>query len=232
MSMFSVNARNARLHKFIPKHGKAEDAARSAELQFRNVTILPSAAAAVLLAEGEGVEVEKAFFDGDPPVQRFFGIDDVSVTAEFANRHVMRVDEFDEIRVALVDKIRLRFEGGPQKLVWADFSVHLEDPSAEEVDYFHDMINRDVSLGLEQSADLIDEMLAKAKGMAVKTEVNGELDLKAREQRDAEQLAQAAEGLGKTAEIPLKTKRPRKPAPAKRAAKKPAGRKGAKKRAA
>jgi hypothetical protein len=57
LSLFNVNASSARLHKFVPKHGKSEDAARSAELQFRNVPIKPAEAAAVMLGEDGGSEV-------------------------------------------------------------------------------------------------------------------------------------------------------------------------------
>ncbi len=218
MSLFNVNARNARLHKYIPKHGKAEDVAPAAELQFRNVTVLPSAVSAALLAEGGASEVEWSFFTGDPLVQRFFGIDEVSSTAEYKMRHMMRIDDFDDIRVVLLDKIRFRFEGGPQRIVWADFSVHIEDPTSDQGRYFHEMINRDVDLRLEQDADLVEQMLAKRKGMAVSTEVNGELDLDAKAERDAEQLQQAADALAKPARS--------------RAPKKTAGRKAGKRKAA
>lgn len=235
MSLFNVNAKNARLERFIPKHGKSEDAPRSAELQFRNVHVLPSAAAAVLLAEDGGKEIESSFLIGDPPTQRFFGIENVISGAEFKARHQLTIDGLDgPIRVSLIDKIRIRFEGGPQKLVWADFSAHIEDPSADEVDFFHDRINRDVNIRLEQDADLVEQMRAEAKGMAVKTE-NGELDFDGKAERHAEQLNQAAAALEsqaeETAELPLKTKRKR-PASGKRtpASKRATGKKASKKK--
>lgn len=194
--LFNVNSDNVRLHSLIPKHGRAEDAARSAELQFRNAHILPIHAAAVLLGEEGGVEVERAFFVSDPPVQRFWGIEQLAVTAEFKGRHVLRIDQLGEVRVTLVDKIKLRFEGGPQRLIWADFSVHVEDPDAEEMAYFHEMLNRDVKVILTQSADLVDEMRAKAQGMAVSdvTPPSGDLPFG---EGGAEQLQQAADELSK-----------------------------------
>lgn len=190
--LFNINADNVRLHDFIPKHGKAEDSVRTAELQFRNARVLPSAANAVLLGEGGGNEVVAAFFVGDPLVQRFFGIEELSCTASFKARHTLQVDDIGAIRVTLVDKIKLRFEGGPQQLVWADFSVHIEDPDADEVLFFHEMLNRDVSVRLDQSADLVDEMRAKAQGMAVSTTIppSGDLDL-----NDGEQIAKVADTL-------------------------------------
>lgn len=233
MSLFECNANNARLHNFIPKHGKADDAPRSAELQFRNVHILPSAASAVLLAENGGPEVEAALFVGDPPTQRFFGIDEIASGAKFKNRHTLTLDGLDSVlRCTLIDKIKVRAEGGPQRLLWADFSAHIEDPSAAEVDFFHEQMNRDVDIVLSQDADLVEQMRAEAQGMAVKTVQNGELDLDG-EQRDADQLDQAAKHLeSNTAEVPL---RGAKRKPVKKAAKKPAkkaGKRGAKKKAA
>lgn len=221
--LFNVNADNVRLHAFIPKHGKAEDAVRSAELQFRNARIMPMAAAALLLGEEGGVEVERAFFVGDPPTQRFWGIDNIHCTAEFKARHTMQIDDLDEMRVTLVDKIKLRLEGGPQRLIWADFSVHLEDPSAEEVMYFHEMLNRDVSVRLDQTADLVDEMRAKMRGMSVSTTVpNGELDLDQQAAADAERAAQVGDTLDQqnsaAAKKPAKRAPKRKPARAKKAA--------------
>ena len=197
MSLFNVTAINARLHKYLPKHSKAEDAAPTSELQFRDVVILPSAAAAVLLAEEGGKEVELAFFVGDPLQQRFFGIDAVSCGATYEGQHGMRFGDLDEINVTKLDKIRLRFEGGPQRLIWADFSIHIDDPTPEEGRYFHEYINRDVRLVIEQDADLVDQMRAEKKGMAVTTEINGDLDFNANAERDAAQLQQAADGLTK-----------------------------------
>lgn len=211
--MFVLNCKNARLHNFIPKHGKAEDAPRGCELQIRNAAILPSAVAAVLLAESGGTEVEAALLSGPDHIQRFWGIDSIVSSAEFANRHQAKIDHLDKIRVVKVDKIRIRVEGGPQRLFWVEFSIHIEDPTGDQVDHFHEQINRDISIALTQDADLVDEMVAKAKGMAVSTIHNGELDLDAKAERDADQLQQAADGLSGSAEIPLKTKRgQRKPA--------------------
>lgn len=232
MSLFECNAQNARLHNFIPKHGKADDAPRSAELQFRNVHILPSSAAAVLLAENGGTEVEAALFVGDPPTQRFFGIDEIASGAKFKNRHQLEIDGLEStLRCTLIDKIKVRAEGGPQRLLWADFSVHIEDPSAEEIDFFHEHMNRDVDLTLLQDADLVEQMRAEAQGMAVKTVANGELDLDG-EQRDADAIDAVAKHLeSNTAEVPL---RGAKRKPAKKVAKKPAkkaGKRGAKKAA-
>lgn len=195
MSLFNVPAVSARLHKYLPKHGKAEDAAPTSELQFRDVVILPSAAAAVLLAEGNGLEVEGSFFVGDIAQQRFFGIDSVSCGATYSSQHEMRFEGLDPMKVTLIDKIRLRFEGGPQKLIWADFSVHIEDPTAEEGYCLHECMNRDVRLILTQSADLVDQMLAEKKGMAVATLMNEELDIECDEERDAAQLQQVADAL-------------------------------------
>jgi hypothetical protein len=107
---------------------------------------------------------------------------------------VLRLDDLEQTRVMLLDKIKLRFEGGPQQLIWADFSVHLEDPSAEEVDYFHEMINRDVKLILSQDADLVEEMRAAKQNIAVSTTVSESGDLPLPE-RDAQQLQQAANEL-------------------------------------
>lgn len=199
MSLFNVTAVSARLHKYLPKHGKAEDAAPTSELQFRNVAILPAAAAAVLLAEGGGAEVQNSFFVGDPSQQRFFGIDEISCGATYKGQHVMEFEELATMKVTLIEKIRLRFEGGPQKLIWADFSLHIDDPTPDEGRCFHEMINRDVHLVLKQSADLVDQMLAEKKGMAVTTEINGDLDLDGNEERDAAQLQQAADALSSKA---------------------------------
>lgn len=209
MSLFSVNTKEARLHKFLPNRGKADDAPTTCEIQIRNAVCLPSAAAAVVLAEGDAAEFERAFFgDGAGSPQRFFGIDEIAVFAEFTNRHKVKFNGEHEERCSLIDKIRLRIEGGPQRLVWVDFSIHIDDPDVELVAYLHEHCNRSVPIVLTQDADLVDEMLAKRKGMAVIT--TGELDFDTSE-RDAAQLDQAASALegAASAEIPLKTKRPR-----------------------
>lgn len=214
MSLFSVNTKEARIHKFLPNRGKADDAPTTCEIQIRNAVCLPSAAAAVVLAEGGAEEFEHAFFGtGGSYPQRFYGIDEIAVFAEFANRHKVKFDGQGEERVSLIDKIRLRIEGGPQRIVWADFSIHIDDPDVDLVSYLHEHCNRSVSMVLTQDADLVDEMLATRKGMAVTT-IPGELDFDTAE-RDAAQIDQAARGLegAASAEIPLKTKRgPRKPA--------------------
>lgn len=233
MSMFNVNVPDAEVKHWHPKHGKSEDAVRTGELQLVNVRLLPNAASALLLAKGGASEVMEAFLAGPDASQRFWGIGEIvcsKALVQFANRHTMKVDDLDPIRVSLIDKLRLRFEGGPQQLIYADFSVHVEDPSDEETAYFHTCINRDVRLVLEQNADLVDEMIAAAQNMSVTTIYpNGELDLDGKEARDANQLGQAADHLeSATAEIPL---RGAKRKPEKKAAKK-ATKRGAKKKAA
>jgi hypothetical protein len=79
---------------------------------------------------------------------------------------------------------------------WVDFSAYIEDPSADEGAHFHEQINRDVKLILKQERDLVDEMIANARGMAVSdvTPPSGDLPL---DQKGAEQLSQAATELAK-----------------------------------
>lgn len=224
MSLFTINSKEARLHKFLPNRGKSDEAPITCEIQIRNAVCLPSSAAAVVLAEGDAAEFEKAFFgDGGNFPQRFYGINEIDCFAEFSNRHQVRFEGQGVERVSLIDKIKLRIEGGPQRLVWADFSIHIDDPDIDLVAYLHEHCNRDVSLMLTQAADLVDEMIANRKGMAANTTISesGDLDLSP---RDRDQIDQAAAALSGSAELPLKTKRPRR-APAKKKA-------GAKKKAA
>ncbi len=193
---FEVSTNTARLHKYIPKHAKADDAPVSAELQFRNVRISTRAAAAIILGENGGAEVADAFFAGDHDEPRFRGIKAIQSDSTFKARHKIEVDDLPKMRVELVDKIVIRPEGGPQQIIWADFSVYIEDPSAEEGAHFHEQINRDVKLILKQEADLVDEMIASAKGMAVSdvTPPSGDLPFDAKGEA---QLQQAADELAK-----------------------------------
>lgn len=228
MSLLECNAKNARLHNFIPKHGKADDAPRSAELQFRNVRVLSSAVSAVLLAENGGSEVEAALFVGDPPTERFFGIDEIASGAKFKNRHTLEIDGLDStLRCTLIDKIKIRAEGGPQRLLWADFSAHIEDPSAEEVDFFHEQMNRDVDIVLSQDADLVEQMRAEAQSMAVTT-TQPDLDLDQQTAADKERADVFELALnGPTAEVPLRGAKPRKAKSSKKAPAKKRGKKAA-----
>jgi hypothetical protein len=193
---FEASTNNARLHKYIPKHAKAEGAPVSAELQFRNVRILPKSAAAILLAEDGGTEIIEALFKGEYNEPRFRGMSEIRSDSVFKARHKLSVDDLDSMRVEQIDKIALRFEGGEQLLCWVDFSAYIEDPSADEGAHFHEQINRDVKLILKQERDLVDEMIANARGMAVSdvTPPSGDLPL---DQKGAEQLSQAATELAK-----------------------------------
>jgi ribosome-associated translation inhibitor RaiA len=212
---FEVSTNNARLHKYIPKHAKADDAPVSAELQFRNVRIHVRAAGAILLAEDGGPEIVDAFLKGEHFEPRFRGIKGIPSDSEFKARHKITIDDLDTIRVESIDKIVVRIEGGPQQIAWADFSAYIEDPSAEQGAHFHEQINRDVKLILKQERDLVDEMIANARGMAVSdvTPPNGEL---AFNEKGAEQIDQVATELEK----PPKKSAARRPA--KKAAKKKA----------
>jgi hypothetical protein len=218
MSKFEVNVPDARVKNWIPKLAKDEDASRSGELQLENVRILPRAAAALLLAQDGGSEVVDAFFRGSDHVQRFWGIGEIVMSRElvkFAGKHKMRIDDLSgDIRVDSIDKFRLRFEGGPQQHIWADFSIFLDDVSDEETAYLHWHIHRDIALVLEQADDLVDKMIAAAQNMSVSTTVaNGELDLDdqaARDKANADAVA-AAMTSSHTAEVPLRGVK-RKPA--------------------
>jgi hypothetical protein len=203
---FEVSTNNARLHKYIPKHAKADDAPVSAELQFRNVRIHARAAAAILLGEDGGPEIVDAFLKGEHFEPRFRGIKAIQSDSEFKARHKLAIDDLDTIRVESIDKIVVRVEGGPQQTVWADFSAYIEDPTADQGAHFHEQINRDVKLILKQERDLVDEMIANARGMAVSdvTPPSGDLPL---DQKGAEQLDQAREGLERQASAPKKTSR-------------------------
>lgn len=234
MSKFEVNVPDARVKNWIPKLAKDEDASRSGELQLENVRLLPRAAAALMLAKDGAQEVVDALFRGSDFVQLFWGIGEIVISRElvkFPAKHQMRIDDLHAIRVDSIDKFRLRFEGGPQQHIWADFSIFLDDVSDEETAYLHWHIHRDIALVLEQSDDLVDQMIAAAQNMSVTTTVaNGELDVDT-EQRDADQLDQAARGLEQqTAEIPLKTKRSGKAKP-KTSSRKASGKRAPKKKA-
>lgn len=210
MSKFEVNVPDARVKNWLPKLAKDEDASRSGELQLENVRILPRAAAALLLAKDGGPEVVDALLRGPDNVQRFWGIGEIVISRDlvkFPAKHQMRIDCLHEIRVESIDKFRLRFEGGPQQHIWADFSIFLDDVSDEETAYLHWHIHRDIALVLEQSDDLVDQMIAAAQNMAVSTTVeNGELDLDQQADADkarADEVANAIEN-SPTAEIPLR----------------------------
>lgn len=229
MSKFEVNVPDARVKNWLPKLAKDEDASRSGELQLENVRILPRAAAALLLAKDGGPEVVDALLRGPDNVQRFWGIGEIVISRElvkFPAKHQMRIDCLHEIRVESIDKFRLRFEGGPQQHIWADFSIFLDDVSDEETAYLHWHIHRDIALVLEQADDLVDQMIAAAQNMSVTTTVpNGELDLDQQADADKARADEVEKAMnGPTAEVPLHGAKPRKPksskkAPAKKAEK-------------
>jgi hypothetical protein len=205
---FEVSTNNARLLKYIPKHAKADGAPISAELQFRDVRINTRGAAAVLLCEEGGAELASALFKGEHDEPRFRGIKAIQSDSNFKAKHKITVDDLDSMRVDLIDKIVVRIEGGPQQIVWVDFSAYIEDPSADEGAHFHEQINRDVKLILKQERDLVDEMIANARGMAVSdvTPPSGDLPL---DTKGADQLQQAADHLAQPRTAKKKAKAPK-----------------------
>jgi hypothetical protein len=205
---FEASTNTARLLNYLPKHAKADGAPCSAELQFRDVRINTRAAAAILLGEEGGAEIAGAFFKGEHYEPRFRGLSDMRSDSVFKARHKITIDDLDQMRVERIDKIRMRIEGGPQQIVWIDFSAWIEDPTAEEGAHFHEQINRDVKLILKQERDLVDEMIANARGMAVSdvTPPSGDLPL---DTKGADQLQQAADHLAQPRTAKKKAKAPK-----------------------
>lgn len=219
MSLFTLNTNKAIVHRCLPGHPKAEDAVKTVEIQMRDVLCKPMAAAALAtpkIYDEKLPEDEKAadrmrqFVDAmfvssskDYP-DRFLGFGAIEILHVFRNHHQVKFGELPEHRVERIDKIKMTVEGGHDQAINLSFSIHLEDPAKELVAYLHERTNRAVQIVLSHSHDQTEELIAEREGMAAPTQLpNLELDLEAKQQRDADQLDQAARGL-ETAEVHLR----------------------------
>ena len=133
------------------RRGKNDESVVALDIKFSVETLSAEAVAGALAARSAG-EVEQSFFAADKP--RFAGMDVIPIDREFLGKHMIQIDDLENMRCTKLWKIRvLPLVSGS---FGAEFQVTVEDPSKDFLHKVSNLNHRTVHIKLVQDVRELD----------------------------------------------------------------------------